>query len=212
MKKFFSILLVAFLSLSVLSGCSRKQVELIDYHSDKAFTNKYVKDLDVEHCEYETIRIGYGPRGNLSLGPTDPRYRGIITISEDEAKDFIRQVANLCEKQFSFQTPNLDASLGTLRINATHPSIARKNSGRCLNFAIRVAKEPHSLENQISEDGESTFADLLEDTNTLTPEQNMERAEDLYEQSSERGNEIGKFYVGLRDYGRGIGNIKMNRL
>ena len=90
MKKFFSILLVAFLSLSVLSGCSRKQVELIDYHSDKAFTNKYVKDLDVEHCEYETIRIGYGPRGDLSLGPTDPRYRGIITISEDEAKELFK--------------------------------------------------------------------------------------------------------------------------
>lgn len=40
---------------------------------------------------------------------------------------------------------------------------------------IRVSKEPHSLENQISDDGESTFADLLEDTNTLTPEQSMER-------------------------------------
>jgi RNA polymerase primary sigma factor len=40
---------------------------------------------------------------------------------------------------------------------------------------IRVSKEPHSLENQISEDGESTFADFLEDTNTLTPEQSMER-------------------------------------
>jgi RNA polymerase primary sigma factor len=40
---------------------------------------------------------------------------------------------------------------------------------------IRVSKEPHSLENQISDDGESTFADFLEDTNTLTPEQSMER-------------------------------------
>lgn len=39
----------------------------------------------------------------------------------------------------------------------------------------KVAKEPHSIENQISEDGESTFADFLEDTNTLTPEQAMER-------------------------------------
>ena len=37
-----------------------------------------------------------------------------------------------------------------------------------------MSKEPHSLENQISEDGESTFAEFLEDTNTLTPEQAME--------------------------------------
>lgn len=44
-----------------------------------------------------------------------------------------------------------------------------------ISHLIRVAKEPHSLENQISDDGESTFADLLEDTQTLTPEQHMER-------------------------------------
>lgn len=37
-----------------------------------------------------------------------------------------------------------------------------------------ISKEPHSLENQISDDGESTFAEFLEDTNTLTPEQSME--------------------------------------
>lgn len=40
---------------------------------------------------------------------------------------------------------------------------------------IRSAKEPHSLENQISEDGESTFADFLEDVNMLTPEQKLEK-------------------------------------
>lgn len=40
---------------------------------------------------------------------------------------------------------------------------------------IRISKDPYSLENQISDDGESTFADLLQDNNTLTPEQSMER-------------------------------------
>lgn len=44
-----------------------------------------------------------------------------------------------------------------------------------ISHLIKVSKEPHSLENQISDDGESTFADLLEDTNSLTPEQHMER-------------------------------------
>jgi RNA polymerase primary sigma factor len=42
-------------------------------------------------------------------------------------------------------------------------------------WLMRVAKEPYSIENQVSEDGESTFADFIEDTNTLTPEQSMER-------------------------------------
>lgn len=40
---------------------------------------------------------------------------------------------------------------------------------------MKIAKDPHSIENQISEDGESTFADFIEDTNTLTPEQEMEK-------------------------------------
>lgn len=43
-----------------------------------------------------------------------------------------------------------------------------------IDTIMLIAKEPHSLENQISEDGESTFAEFLEDTNTLTPEQAME--------------------------------------
>lgn len=42
-------------------------------------------------------------------------------------------------------------------------------------WLIRVAKEPYSIENQVSDDGESTFADFIEDTNTLTPEQSLER-------------------------------------
>lgn len=42
-------------------------------------------------------------------------------------------------------------------------------------WLIRVAKEPYSIENQVSDDGESTFADFIEDTNTLTPEETMER-------------------------------------
>lgn len=44
-----------------------------------------------------------------------------------------------------------------------------------VSHLIRISKDTYSLENQISEDGESTFADFLEDTNTLTPEQSLER-------------------------------------
>lgn len=36
---------------------------------------------------------------------------------------------------------------------------------------IRISKEPYSLENQVGEDGDTTFADFIEDTNSLTPEE-----------------------------------------
>ena len=43
-------------------------------------------------------------------------------------------------------------------------------------------------------------------------EQDIKRAEDLYKQSSERGNEIGVFFVDSGEYGRGSGKMRMNGL
>ena len=43
-------------------------------------------------------------------------------------------------------------------------------------------------------------------------EQDIERAEDLYKQSSERWNEIGMFFAARGDCGRGGGEMGMKRL
>ena len=43
-------------------------------------------------------------------------------------------------------------------------------------------------------------------------EQDIEQAEKLYQQSSDGGNEIGKFFVSHKDDGRGSGNMGMRRL
>ena len=43
-------------------------------------------------------------------------------------------------------------------------------------------------------------------------EQNIERAEDLYKQSSERGNEIGKFFAAHGDDKRASGKMGIKRL
>ena len=43
-------------------------------------------------------------------------------------------------------------------------------------------------------------------------EQDIEQAEKLYQQSSDGGNEIGKFFVSHKDDGRGSGNMRMERL
>ena len=43
-------------------------------------------------------------------------------------------------------------------------------------------------------------------------EQDIERAEALYKQSSERGNVIGEFFVSHGRYGRGSGKMKMGGL
>ena len=67
------------------------------------------------------------------------RLKSDICIERQVAKDFVRQIANLSEKQFSFQSPKLDVSIGRYRINALHQSICRKNNEESVCFAIRIA-------------------------------------------------------------------------
>ena len=67
------------------------------------------------------------------------RQKSAITLDKQVAKDFIRQIANLSEKQFSYQNPDLDVSFGRYRFNAKHQSICRKNNEESVSFAIRIA-------------------------------------------------------------------------
>lgn len=78
------------------------------------------------------------------------RKKSEISIDSNIAKDFIRQIANLTEKQFSYQNPKLDVSVGRYRINAVHPSIARKGNASCLNFSIRIASTTPIITNTSS--------------------------------------------------------------
>ena len=73
------------------------------------------------------------------------RRKADIQVELNDVKDFIRQLANITEKQFSFQSPNLDVSIGRYRLNATHQSIARRDNQETLNFAIRIAGEKEAI-------------------------------------------------------------------
>ena len=85
------------------------------------------------------------------------RIKNPLTIEKSAAKDFVRQIANLTEKQFSYQSPELDVSFGRYRFNALHQSICRKNNEESVCFAIRIAsselkfKESNSLSEEVKE-------------------------------------------------------------
>lgn len=66
------------------------------------------------------------------------RKKSNITVTVKEAYDFIRQIANLSDSQFSYTDPILDISVGRYRINATHYAFSRKKREKTINFAIRV--------------------------------------------------------------------------
>ena len=69
------------------------------------------------------------------------RMKSEIPFPQEDARDFIRQIANICEKQFSVSSPKLNATLGNYRISAMHQSIGRNNEEEVVTFAIRIASE-----------------------------------------------------------------------
>ena len=105
-----------------------------------SFLSSLLEDSQITDISYNGETLYY--LHNLS-----GREKSSISVSENEAKDFIRQIANLAEKQFSFQSPKLDVSFGKYRINAVHPSIGRKNNEKCLTFSIRISSEKPIIKN-----------------------------------------------------------------
>lgn len=85
------------------------------------------------------------------------RMKSDIKISENEAIDFIRQIANFSEKQFSYANPILDVSIGRYRINAVHPSLVRVGNEKSCSFAIRIG----SFESKIEKDPNFMSKDAL---------------------------------------------------
>ena len=61
-------------------------------------------------------------------------------------KDFIRQIANLSEKQFSYQSPELDVSFGKYRLTALHQSVCRKANQECISFSLRISSSKLRIE------------------------------------------------------------------
>lgn len=101
---------------------------------ENSFLKHLLADKDITDISYNGESIYYQ---NNFLG----RCKSKIEISQNEAKDFIRQIANLTEKQFSYQTPILNVSIGKYRINAVHNSIGIKNNVPCITFSIRIGSE-----------------------------------------------------------------------
>ena len=83
--------------------------------------------------------ISYNGKDIYYLDNLLGRLKSDIKITRQEAKDFIRQIANLSEKQFSFQSPRLDVSFGKYRFDALHQSICRKGNQESVSFSIRIA-------------------------------------------------------------------------
>lgn len=99
---------------------------------ESSFLSPLLKDNEITDISFNGENIFY-------LHNLNGRKLADINIDEVEIRDFIRQVANLTDKQFSYQVPIIDVSVGKYRLNAVHQSIGRIGKETSLTFSIRIA-------------------------------------------------------------------------
>lgn len=108
--------------------------------------NSFIKDIisipNVTDIEYNGRYIFYttNDKGISRSG---------IEVTLNMVKDFIKQIANISEKQFNYLNPILDINIGRYRINATNTSVARLVDNETITFSIRIAsKEAKIVHNE----------------------------------------------------------------
>lgn len=116
---------------------------------EHSFLSTLLKEEDITDISYNGKDIFY-------VSNTRGRMKSSIIIEHQIAKDFIRQLANFAERQFSFTCPILDISIGKYRINSMHQSVARINDDGVITFSIRIA----SSKCRIEENGSFFTAEL----------------------------------------------------
>ena len=101
---------------------------------ESSFLSSLLKNSNITDISYNGSDIYY--LDNL-LG----RKKSDIHVSETTVKDFVRQLANISEKQFSYLVPKLDVTIGKYRFNVVHSSIGRVGNKEATTFSIRIASE-----------------------------------------------------------------------
>ena len=114
--------------------------KLVNY-IENSFLSPLLKDELVTDISFNGVALFYL---HSKLGRKKFNY----DLSMQSAIDFIRQIANYSEKQFSYSEPILDVSIGRYRINAVHNSIVRVSDEKGISFSIRIA----SKENKVKSD------------------------------------------------------------
>ena len=102
------------------------------YYIEHSFLQSLLFDDDITDISYNGEDIYY-------VSNEKGRIKSDIVIEQQTARDFLRQIANIAELQFSFTSPFLDTAIDKYRINAAHQSIGKINNDDVVTFSIRIA-------------------------------------------------------------------------
>ena len=129
--------------------------EIINY-----IESSFIKDI---LSRKEITDISYNGRNIFITTNENGNEKVDLEISQNDVKDFLRQIANIAEKQFNYLNPILDLNIGRYRLNATFTSIGRVVEEEAATFSLRIASyEPRISRNHkfMVEEVEELF-DLL---------------------------------------------------
>ena len=121
------------------------------YYLENSFLASLFKDEDITDVTYNGADIYY-------VSNRYGRAKSNIVVEHQTVKDFLRQIANLTEQQFSYTSPNLDVTIDKFRINATHQSVGKINNEDVVTFAIRIA----SVKPRINKDSDFFTLEIIE--------------------------------------------------
>lgn len=116
--------------------------KLLNY-IETSFLESLLKENDITD-------ISYNGKSFFYLHNTNGRQKAALDVSVSQVNDFIRQIANYAERQFSYSSPFLDVSVGKYRINAVHPSIVRVFGEKSCSFSLRIGSQESKITNDYS--------------------------------------------------------------
>jgi len=125
---------------------------------ENSFLSPLLKDPEITDISYNGVSFFYvhNEKGRLKTN---------IKVPTEEVINFIRQIANFSERQFSYTIPTLDVSIGKYRLNAVHSSIVRVENDKSCSFAMRISsKESRITPNSefIDEESEKFLIECLD--------------------------------------------------
>ena len=89
---------------------------------DKSAVISYIESSFIKDIlsNDEVTDISYNGKHIFYTTNKNGNERSGVEVTQNEAKDFLRQIANIVEKQFNYLNPILDLNIGRYRINATY--------------------------------------------------------------------------------------------
>ena len=113
---------------------------LYSFIKESSFLSNLLENKDITDISFNGKSIYYE---DLHTG----RHKSELSPTLEVIKDFIRQLSNISEKQFSYSEPILDITIGKYRFNAVHHSICKSNEPETYTFSLRIASEEIRIRN-----------------------------------------------------------------